>query len=39
MLASIWYITHFVNDLFTGAANAGGSLAGTVKSSVMKAFK
>ena len=39
MLASIFYVTHFVNDLFTGAAHAGGNLAGTVKSSVMKAFK
>jgi hypothetical protein len=39
MLASIWLITHFVNDLFTGAAHAGGGIAGSVKTQVMRIFK
>lgn len=39
MLASIFFVTHWVNDLFTGAANAGGSIANTIKNTVTKAFK
>ncbi len=39
MLGSIWFVTYWSSDLFTGASNAGTALAGTVKNSVMKVLK
>ena len=39
MAVSIWFVTHWSSDLFTGASNAGTSLASSVKGAVTKIFK
>jgi hypothetical protein len=38
MIASIWYVTHWAGDLFTGSSHAGNSLSGAVRGVVTKAL-
>ncbi len=38
MIASIWYVTHWAGDLFTGSSTAGTSLSGAVRGVVTKAL-
>lgn len=39
MVASIWFVTHWANDLFAGSSHTGSSISGAVKGAVGKGVK